>query len=91
MPQLFGEVLSVEGLEAIHARARSVTSREILTRSVVTANEDEHVPEVVQRMIEHHLHRLPVVPEGVPVGMLTRRDLLHLMTDTELGSPISRR
>ena len=79
IPQVFGEFISAEGIEAIHARARSMTAWEIMSRPVVTATEEQSVTEAVTRMIDRDLHRLPVVRDGVPVGMVTRHDVLRLM------------
>lgn len=81
-PQVFGEFISAEGIEAIQARARGMTAWEIMSRPVMTAMEDEPVVDVVARMIDRDLHRLPVVRDGVPVGMVTRHDILCLMART---------
>lgn len=78
-PQVFGEFITAEGIEAIHARARTMKVWEIMSRPVETARETEPVTAVVTRMIERGLRRLPVVRDGVPVGMVTRHDVLRLM------------
>jgi nucleotide-binding universal stress UspA family protein/predicted transcriptional regulator len=83
-PQVFGEFIDADGIEAIHARARSLTAWEIMSRPVETASETEPVTEVVTRMIARDLHRLPVVRAGVPIGMVTRHDVLRLMAGPEI-------
>lgn len=83
-PQVFGEWLEPDGLERIYAVARTRKAKEIMSAPVVTAEEDEPVTAVVERMIHYDLHRIPVVRDGVPVGMVTRHDLLKLMLDAPM-------
>lgn len=78
-PQLLGEWVTKEGVERIYEAARTRTAKEIMTTQPVTATEDEEVTELVTEMIDHGLHRMPVVRNGVPVGIVTRHDLLKLM------------
>lgn len=78
-PKLFGQWLSAEGLEEICRTARSMQAQDIMTPDVITVTENDTVEHVVELMLHHHIHRLPVVRDDVPVGMVTRRDLLKLM------------
>jgi CBS domain-containing protein len=45
----------------------------------VTATEDDTVTAVVERLLRHDISRLPVVRDGVPVGIVARHDLLKLL------------
>jgi CBS domain-containing protein len=78
-PQLFGEFITSEGIEAIYERARSVTARQAMSSPVITVLEDEPITDAVTRMMDKGMRRLPVVHDGEPVGMLTRHDVLRLM------------
>lgn len=78
-PQVLGEWVAKEGVERIYEAARTRAAKEIMTTEPVTATEDEDVTELVVRMIEHGVHRIPVVRDGALVGMVTRHDLLRLM------------
>jgi CBS domain-containing protein len=78
-PQVFGHWIGPAGLERVHAAARTQTVRDIMSRSVATAREDEPVAALVARMIELKLKRLPVVRDGRVVGVVARHDLLRLM------------
>jgi IMP dehydrogenase len=51
--------------------------REVMTSTVVTAAPGEPVTTAYARMDEHGVGRLPVVADGVLVGIVTRSDLLH--------------
>lgn len=78
-PKVFGEWLPVEGLEQIYARARTASVAEHMTPAPVTVSEDDPADLVVERMLDAKIHHLPVVQGRVPVGMVTRRELLRVM------------
>lgn len=78
-PQVLGEFLPKEGVEQIYARARALLVREIMQPNVVTVTAEDTLELVLERMLEKHVHRIPVVSGKIPVGMVARRDLLRLM------------
>jgi len=83
LPNLFGHWLEPT-IERIYQEARGITVGEVMTRHVVTVREDDPVAEAMRRMCESQVHRLPVVRDGVPVGMVSRQDLLRLMLSVGL-------
>lgn len=60
-------------------RLRNTRVEEVMTRQVVTATPEEALSAVVGRMMERNLHHVPVVENGVPVGVLARHDLLAFL------------
>lgn len=78
-PQLFGHWVGQEGVEKLYQAAREIRVREVMRREVFTLTQDQEAEEVIRMMLAHRLHRLPVVEDGVPVGVVTRRNLLRLM------------
>jgi CBS domain-containing protein len=60
-------------------RLRTTPVQEVMTRRVVTAMPGETLSAVVDRMMERNLHHVPVVENGVPVGVLARHDLLGFL------------
>jgi CBS domain-containing protein len=78
-PKVFGKWFGKDDVQRIHQGARTRRAREIMTSPVRTAHEDETVTDVVTRMIELDLKRVPVVRDKRPVGIVTRHDLLKLM------------
>lgn len=78
-PQMFGEWMPHEHVERIYESARRRAVREIMSRDVVTVTEVDTLETVLEKMLQSGLHRLPVVRDGKPVGMVTRHDLLRLM------------
>ena len=79
LPQVFGHWLSRDNLERVYDEARATKAADVMTRSVATAMEDEPVEAAARKMCEAKVHRLPVLRDGVPVGMVARHDLLRVM------------
>ncbi|MEM7008478.1 MAG: CBS domain-containing protein [Thermodesulfobacteriota bacterium] len=78
-PQLFGEWMSKEGVEKAYEEARSVVVKEIMSSPAVTITEEETVADAIRKMLDHSVHRLPVVKDDVPVAMISRHDLLKMV------------
>jgi len=73
----FGREKLDEYLETLVGR----TAGEIMTKLVVTVQEDKRLSDAVERMLKGNLKRLPVVnSEGVLVGMLARVDVFRAIT-----------
>ncbi len=79
LPKVLGEWMPNENIETIYQAARSRTAGEIMSPNPITATEDQFVAEVVRLMLAHDVHRVPIVRDGVPVGVVSRHDLLRLM------------
>lgn len=78
-PQMFGEWMPHEHVERIYEAARRRAVRDIMSRDVITVTEVDTLETVLEKMLKCGLHRLPVVRDKKPVGMVTRHDLLRLM------------
>ncbi len=78
-PQMFGEWMPREHVERMYEAARRRAVRDIMSRNVITVTEVDTVDTVLDRMLKYGLHRLPVVRDRKPVGIVTRHDLLRLM------------
>ncbi len=64
-----------------------VLVREVMTQNPVTAKTDEEYFDALEKMQKHHCRHLPIVDDGVPVGMVSLRDLLFIQVqdkDTEI-------
>jgi CBS domain-containing protein len=49
---------------------------EVMTRRVITVPPDAPVRSAAKKMTEEHIHRLLVVEDGSPVGILTTSDVV---------------
>lgn len=55
--------------------------RDVMTEGATTVEEDTPAGEVAQRMYQERIHRVWVVKEGSPVGVVSTLDLLPLVRD----------
>ncbi len=65
-------------LESMYRRARNLRARDVMTEPVAVAMPDESMQSVVERMMDTDRTHLPVVRDGVPVGMMARHDILKV-------------
>jgi CBS domain-containing protein len=76
---VFGFQVLGNRLQHIFEDARTRTAGEIMSYPVITVPEDAEVDAVVNKMLAYQVHHIPVVRDGVPVGMVARHDLLLMM------------
>ena len=86
VPQLLGQWMGKNGVEEIYRKAQSMEVGEIMTRRVLSVEEDAPVGDVVRLMLERAIDHVPVVRDGKPVGMVARWDLLKLLLRREPGA-----
>jgi len=79
LPEVLGQWMPKENIETIYRAAKTTAAGEIMTTNPITATEGQLVADVVRLMLEHDIHHVPVVRDGVPVGIVSRHDLLRLM------------
>lgn len=53
-----------------------VTAEEIMTKKPIYVSEDTSVEEVIHVMTKHNIIRIPVVKDDIPVGIISRSDIL---------------
>jgi len=54
---------------------------EIMTRGVISADEDAAVDELCRLMWERRIHRVPIVRDGVLVGIVSALDICRVFTN----------
>jgi CBS domain-containing protein len=87
-PRWLESLLSGGRLAHAYAHEHGRTAAEVMTREVVTIDEDAPLAEAVDTMIRRRVKRLPVVRGGSVIGVVSRSDLLkrlyvELRRDTE--------
>jgi CBS domain-containing protein len=60
----------------------------IIQKDWPTAMQNDSVPASARLMVEKDLHHLPVVSKGKPVGIVTPTDLLSVVEDLKLDTPV---
>ncbi len=78
-PQVFGEWMPKRGVERMYAAARSRRVSDFMSRAVAKVDGEDDLEVVLNTMMRSGFHRLPVVSNGVVVGIIARHDLLRLM------------
>lgn len=57
------------------------TVGQIMSRAVVTADVDATVDDMIKKMEEHHIIRLPITDQGKLVGVVARCDILRTVIE----------
>ncbi len=55
--------------------------RDIMTPAVYTVRPESHLSEAADLLLAHHIHRLVVVENDRPVGIVTSTDLIRVLRD----------
>lgn len=61
-----------------------IEAGDIMTPGPVCVSEDAPAEEVIQKMIQHRIIRIPVVKDNKLVGIISRRDILSYILEPEL-------
>jgi CBS domain-containing protein len=79
-PQVLGHRLQDQlPVEQIYRAAASRRVRDVMSSPVVTVEENASIETVLARMFQNRIRHLPVTRGPIPVGMVSSRDLLHLV------------
>ncbi len=57
-------------------RGKKIKVKELMTRDVITADEGITLEEAVKIMHKHRIEKLPIVKDGILVGLITAKDVL---------------
>jgi CBS-domain-containing membrane protein len=68
---------SREAADYVESHTRRVS--DLMTTDVVSVSEDATLQEVVDRLERRHIRRVPVLRDGVLVGVVSRLDLVRLL------------
>lgn len=75
-----GSSLRLERIVDRSRKATGTTAGELMTENVVTATEDTTAHQLARLMRAHNINRIPIVRDGMLVGIVTRADVLRLFT-----------
>lgn len=70
----------------IGERIEGMKVKDVMVRDVRTVAAEQTLSIVAQTMVDHRIHRLPVVHEGKLVGIITTIDLVRLIADRRLSA-----
>ncbi|QWW70816.1 CBS domain-containing protein [Rhizobium sp. WYJ-E13] len=64
-----------------YIRGNGWSVRDIMSRDVIVASPDSEVSDIAESLEVHRIKRIPIVDDGRLVGIVSRRDILALITD----------
>ncbi|WP_406694607.1 CBS domain-containing protein [Singulisphaera sp. Ch08] len=86
LPQVLNEWIPLQGIERIYQAARTTPVSTIMGTDPASVSEETSVEEVVKQMLYRDINHVPVIRDGIPVGIISRHDLLRIMiADAESG------
>jgi CBS domain-containing protein len=75
---LFSQAIPADAIETVRGQARTTMVEEIMVTEVI-ASEETPVEEIARLMLRYDIDHIPVVRDGVPVGIVARHDFLRLV------------
>jgi CBS-domain-containing membrane protein len=69
-------------LTVAYEKAHGRTAGAVMTRNVITVDEDTPLNEIAGLLERHHIKRVPVLSDGRLVGIVSRANLLHGLANT---------
>lgn len=83
VPVLFKRWVDPDRLAEIYEDARHHTAVDVMTSKVICVNTDDTVGHAAWLMAQHNIKRVPVLQNGVLVGIITRANIIHLLARDE--------
>jgi CBS domain-containing protein len=90
LPQVFHQWIPPSGIETLYQKARDLTAADIMSTEPAVATEDTSIDEVVRIMLDRNINHVPILRGCVPVGIVSRHDLLRLMVGSQGDSEPTR-
>ena len=70
------------GQTVAYDKARGARAGVVMTRNVITVDEDTPLNEIAELLERHHIKRVPVLKDGKLAGIVSRANLLHGLANT---------
>jgi CBS-domain-containing membrane protein len=83
LPTLFKHWVDPDKLAEIYVEAHHHTAADVMTQEVVCVKVDDEVGHIAWLMAERNLKRVPVLQDGILVGMITRADMIRMLARRE--------
>ncbi len=79
------ELLSNEGAALDYIKTRSERVADVMTRNMITVDEDTKVEDIALTLERNRIKRVPVTKDGVAVGIVSRADLIQAIALSRNG------
>ncbi|CAN0178691.1 unnamed protein product [Phaeothamnion confervicola] len=77
---ILGSIIYLSGpqhVEEIMGKIAGAVARDGMTHHLVSASPDTSVEDLADLMLDHKIGRIPILEDGVPVGIVSRSDLIR--------------
>lgn len=74
---------SMKGLEKEIRKIAAITVSDAMTPNPITVGPESEIETVAALMVDHNLHTLPVVENGLLVGVVGKEDILRTLLPTD--------
>lgn len=85
--QMFSHPLTGKETDKVRHDARTTKAKEVMITEVITAIEETPVEDLAREMLRYDIDHIPVVREGMPIGMVARHDFLRMIAGGANRSP----
>jgi len=72
-----------------YAKAHGLKAHEVMSRHVISVRDDADLSEVADVLDRNRLKRVAVVRDGSLVGIVSRSDLVRVLSEASVGQPIA--
>jgi CBS domain-containing protein len=62
------------------------TAADLMTREIISFDENDSLMEVFENLVENDFRRVPILSEGILVGIVSRRDIIEFFSAKAAGS-----
>jgi CBS domain-containing protein len=73
-----------------YAKAHGMKVHEVMSRHVISVREDASLSQVADTLDSNKLKRVPVIGDGVLVGIISRSDLVRALSQASLGRKVEK-
>jgi len=73
-----------------YAKAHGLKAHEVMSRHVVSVRDDADLSEVADVLDRNKLKRVPVVRDGALVGVISRSDIVRVLSESSVGQPVAK-
>ncbi len=73
-----------------YAKAHGLKAHEVMSRHVVSVRDDTNLSEVADILDRSRLKRVPVVRDGKLVGIISRSDLVRVLSEAKVGQRVEK-
>jgi CBS domain-containing protein len=82
-PKLFGRWITEENIDDMYAAAKTIFAKDLMNTNPVTVDMEDSVFDLLNKMIDQSVDRIPVLNKKRLVGIVARHDLLKLIIDSD--------